>query len=106
MTRQSASATRAIADSALQGCALPEARSASGDLREDTRFRSPIQACRGGLAEDVTPDRDESGEFIRGPLANVGVYEQPLVAPHEMHLRQVPLRTMVNWPHSVQGSPS
>src|SRR5262245_40818381 len=47
------------------------------------------------------------------PLFSVGrcggtapPHEQPLVAPQEMHFRQVPLRTMVNWPHSVQGSPS
>jgi len=33
-------------------------------------------------------------------------YEQPLVAPQLTHLRQVPLRTMVNCLHSGQGSPS
>jgi len=30
---------------------------------------------------------------------------QPLVDPHVSHFRQVPLRTMVNEPHSVQASP-
>lgn len=33
-------------------------------------------------------------------------HEQPVVVPQLRHLRQVPLRTMVNWPHSPQGSPS
>jgi hypothetical protein len=32
--------------------------------------------------------------------------EQPVVVPHVMHLRHVPLRTMVNWPQSPQESPS
>src|SRR5262245_22398337 len=41
----------------------------------------------------------------------VGVYsvryqEQPEVDPQLTHLVQVPERTMVNWPHSPQGSPS
>ncbi len=33
-------------------------------------------------------------------------HEQPVVVPQVMHLRQVPLRTMVNWPQSPHGSPS
>ncbi len=33
-------------------------------------------------------------------------YEQPVVAPQDSHLRQVPLRTRVSDPHSGQGSPS
>jgi hypothetical protein len=32
--------------------------------------------------------------------------EQPLVPPQLMHLRQVPLRTRVKEPHSLQASPS
>jgi transposase len=32
--------------------------------------------------------------------------EQPVVVPHVMHFRHVPLRTMVNWPQSPQASPS
>jgi hypothetical protein len=28
--------------------------------------------------------------------------EQPVVVPQVTHLRQVPLRTIVNWPHSPQ----
>ena len=31
---------------------------------------------------------------------------QPLVQPHVSHLRQVPLRTRVKFPHSRQCSPS
>src|SRR5262249_12497760 len=31
---------------------------------------------------------------------------QPEVAPQVSHLQQAPLRIKVNWPHSVQGSPS
>lgn len=30
----------------------------------------------------------------------------PDVAPHVSHLQQEPLRTSVNWPHSLHGSPS
>jgi hypothetical protein len=33
-------------------------------------------------------------------------YEQPLVSPQLMHLRQVPLRTSVNCLQFWQGSPS
>jgi hypothetical protein len=40
------------------------------------------------------------------PRNSVISYEQPVVVPQVMHLRQVPLRTMVNWPHSPHGSPS
>jgi len=40
-------------------------------------------------------------------LAKSALYqEHPVVVPQVTHLRQVPLRTMVNWPHSPQGSPS
>ena len=33
-------------------------------------------------------------------------HEQPVVPPQVRHLRQVPLRTRVRWPHTEQGSPS
>lgn len=36
----------------------------------------------------------------------VGRHEQPEVEPQVSHFRQVPLRTMVKLPHSVQASPS
>ena len=54
-------------------------------------------------------------QAIRHGLGNPGIVvndeyfflqEQPLVVPQVSHLRQVPLRTMVNCPHSRQGSPS
>jgi hypothetical protein len=32
--------------------------------------------------------------------------EHPVVVPQVMHFKQVPLRTMVNWPQSPHGSPS
>ena len=38
-----------------------------------------------------------------GPSEN---QEHPLVAPQDAHLRQEPLRTMVNCPQVPQGSPS
>jgi hypothetical protein len=31
---------------------------------------------------------------------------QPLVAPQVLHFKQVPLRTSVKFPHSLQASPS
>jgi hypothetical protein len=39
-------------------------------------------------------------------LVNNPGYEHPVVAPHDSHLRQVPLRTSVSEPHSGHGSPS
>ncbi len=46
----------------------------------------------------------------RLPVSNIPpedrLYEQPLVAPQVSHFRQVPLRTMVKLPHSVQDSPT
>ena len=33
-------------------------------------------------------------------------YPQPDEAPQVSHLQHEPLRISVNWPHSVQGSPS
>lgn len=36
----------------------------------------------------------------------LAAYEQPLVSPHELHLRQTPLRTSVNAPQLPHGSPS
>ncbi len=33
-------------------------------------------------------------------------HEQPVVEPQVSHLRQVPLRTSVMFPHSPHGSPS
>ena len=38
--------------------------------------------------------------------AGAPAQEQPVVAPQVRHFRQVPLRTRVRWPHTVQGSPS
>ena len=40
---------------------------------------------------------------LAGPSEN---QEHPLVAPQDAHLRQEPLRTMVNCPQVPQGSPS
>jgi len=33
-------------------------------------------------------------------------YEHPVVLPHVLHLRHVPLRTKVKFPHSPHASPS
>lgn len=46
--------------------------------------------------------------LLTRPLAALTICRQlhPLVAPQEMHFRQVPLRTIVNCPHSPQASPS
>ena len=40
------------------------------------------------------------------PRKGLIFHEHPVVVPQVMHLRQVPFRTMVNWPQSPQGSPS
>ena len=47
-----------------------------------------------------------SCEHLSCNLLYCDVYEQPVVVPQVMHLRQVPLRTIVNWPQSPHGSPS
>ena len=44
------------------------------------------------------------GTVTNHPLACA--HEQPLVAPHVSHFRQVPLRTSVKLPHSLHASPS
>ena len=36
----------------------------------------------------------------------IKIYEQPLVSPQVLHLRQVPLRTKVKLPQALQASPS
>jgi hypothetical protein len=51
--------------------------------------------------------RTNHGEIEPSVLANsASSHEQPVVVPQVMHLRQVPLRTIVNWPQSPHGSPS
>jgi hypothetical protein len=51
--------------------------------------------------------RTKHGQVEPSVRANPApLHEQPVVVPQVMHLRQVPLRTMVNWPHSPHGSPS
>ncbi len=51
--------------------------------------------------------RTEHGQTEPSVRANPASYhEQPVVVPQVMHLRQVPLRTIVNWPQSPHGSPS
>lgn len=61
--------------------------------------------ARAGGDVDLGPPRH--GQIEPSVRANpVSDHEQPVVVPHVMHLRQVPLRTMVNWPHSPHGSPS
>ena len=62
--------------------------------------REPASSTPADRGED--PDR--SSPSVRANPASD--HEQPVVVPQVMHLRQVPLRTMVNWPHSPHGSPS
>lgn len=51
--------------------------------------------------------RTKGGQFAGGVLRKCPPsQEHPVVVPQVTHLRQVPLRTMVNWPQSPQGSPS
>ena len=50
------------------------------------------------------PDVDTTGKIERVILSVD--QEQPEVAPQVSHFRQVPLRTIVNWPHSPHISPS
>jgi hypothetical protein len=51
--------------------------------------------------------RTKHGQVQPSVRANpASSHEQPVVVPQVMHLRQVPLRTMVNWPQSPHGSPS
>ena len=55
----------------------------------------------------VFPIRTKGGQspgFVLGKCPSY--HEHPVVVPQVMHLRQVPLRTMVNWPQSPHGSPS
>lgn len=52
------------------------------------------------------PRRNTASDEGGGDDGRGSDQEQPVVVPQVMHLRQVPLRTMVNWPHSPHGSPS
>ena len=50
-----------------------------------------------------TRDGQSGASVLPNPLKH---QEQPVVVPQVMHFKHVPLRTMVNWPQSPQGSPS
>ena len=57
------------------------------------------------IAAFVSRTKDgQSG--VLAPPNYLNYQEHPVVVPHVMHLRHVPLRTMVNWPQSPQESPS
>ena len=61
--------------------------------------KPPDQSVRGFL-ENMDPPLVAAGDDEkRGQL-------HPDVVPQASHFKQVPLRTMVNCPHSRQGSPS
>lgn len=84
----------------------PQPRGAKGDLRGIARCgpshgricARPVEPGKafGRSARPLAPHRDSPGV----------AHEHPVVVPHVTHLRQVPLRTSVNWPHSRQASPS
>lgn len=81
-------------------------------------FATGCAAARSGVRIDIGtgggPDQawsrltGEGGRdrWSRPPSVPVAPLQlQPVVAPQVWHLRQAPLRTMVRWPHSGQGSP-
>ncbi len=67
--------------------------------------------ARGGIVPRAVSKEAGSSErtapflVVAKPLVGSD-YEQPDVAPHEVHLRQVPLRTIVIIPQASQGTPS
>jgi len=54
------------------------------------------------LAVRRAPQVSQGGSFAH-PARH---HEHPVVAPQVLHLRQVPLRTSVKFPHSPHESPS
>ncbi len=75
------------------------------------RDRAPESSQQGGLSNYVyvlmythALGTESVGAVTDHLLACV--HEQPLVAPHVSHFRQVPLRTSVKLPHSLHASPS
>ena len=74
----------------ISGMVEPDVRGLPGEM-------PPAPPARGRPACRLTPGRCSP---------RVASHEQPVVVPQVMHLRQVPLRTIVNWPQSPHGSPS
>lgn len=69
--------------------------------------RTPSTRWWSASTEGRDGPRPGDGAEGRGATADGDrPYEQPLVAPQETHFRQVPLRTIIIWPHSGHGSPS
>ena len=73
-------------------------RSPESVASETPSIYAPAKKTGGGIPP--TPKVTGSSMF------EASGHEQPLVPPQVRHFRQVPLRTRVKFPHSLQASPS
>jgi len=79
-------------------------RLTSGDRFRDCDFAAQARHLRFGSRKTHRKRHAPSGIEIH---LHLNLHQlQPLVPPHVSHLRQVPLRTSVKFPHSRQCSPS
>ena len=78
----------------IVACSPMSSSTVAGSTRNPAHL--PLSSLKGRL---IHQELSLQGQELSDQL-------QPLVAPQVSHLRHVPLRTMVNWPHSEHISPS